>query len=204
MLRLAFDQSVTIDSVVFRDQDHRTDAFGSSDKFCLRVDGEASFGEDGCILTAVAALVYGRSMAEPIRIARGILIPEAALEWRAVRSSGPGGQNVNKVASKVDLRVDLGAVTGLSAPARARLEALCASRRDADGRLLVTSQRTRDQLRNLEDARDKVKKLVERALREPRPRRLTQPSRAAVERRLQHKRVRSSVKRERQAAADDE
>jgi len=143
-------------------------------------------------------------MAEPIRIARGILIPEAALEWRAVRSSGPGGQNVNKVASKVDLRVDLGAVTGLSAPARARLEALSASRRDADGRLLVTSQRTRDQLRNLEDARDKVKRLVERALREPRPRRLTQPSRGAIERRLQHKRVRSSVKRARQATAEDE
>jgi ribosome-associated protein len=143
-------------------------------------------------------------MAEPIRIARGILIPEAALEWRAVRSSGPGGQNVNKVASKVDLRVELAGVTGLSAPARARLEALTASRRDAEGRLVVTSQRTRDQLRNLEDARDKVKKLVERALREPRPRRITQPSPGAVQRRLKQKRVRSLVKRFRQAAPDDE
>ena len=131
-------------------------------------------------------------MAEPIRIARGILIPDAAVAWRAVRSSGPGGQNVNKVASKIDLRVDLDAVTGLSAPARARLEALAASRMDADGKLVVTSQRTRDQLRNLEDARDKVKKLVERALHEPRPRRLTQPSRAAVDRRLRRKHVRSA------------
>jgi ribosome-associated protein len=143
-------------------------------------------------------------MAEPIRIARGILVPEAALEWRAVRSSGPGGQNVNKVASKVDLRVDLAAVTGLSGPARTRLAALAAPRLDSDGRLLVTSQRTRDQLRNLIDARDKVKKLVERALREPRPRRLTQPSRAAVERRLRKKRVRSVVKRQRQTGPDDE
>lgn len=143
-------------------------------------------------------------MAEPIRIARGILIPAAALEWRAVRSSGPGGQNVNKVASKVDLRVDLAAVTGLSAPARARLEAITATRRDAEGRLAITSQRTRDQQRNLEDARDKVKKLVERAMREPRPRRLSQPSRGAVERRLRHKRERSAVKRDRRSGSDDE
>ena len=143
-------------------------------------------------------------MAEPIRIAKGILVPEAALEWRAVRSSGPGGQNVNKVASKVELRVDLGAVSGLSVPARARLQALAAGRLDADGRLLVISQRTRDQLRNLEDAREKAKKLVERAMKAPRPRRLTQPSPGAVERRLRRKRERSAVKRVRQAAPDDE
>ena len=143
-------------------------------------------------------------MGEPIRIARGILVPEAAVEWRAVRSSGPGGQNVNKVASKVDMRVDLAAVTGLSGPARARLRVLAAPRLDADGRLVVTSQRTRDQGRNLEDARDKVKKLVERAVREPRPRRLTQPSPGAVQRRLRQKKVRSIVKRFRQASPDDE
>jgi len=143
-------------------------------------------------------------MGEPIRIAKGILVPEAAIEWRAVRSSGPGGQNVNKVASKVELRVDLGGVSGLSAPARARLRAISAPRLDAEGRLLVTSQRTRDQLRNLEDARDKVKKLVERAMKAPRPRRITQPGRAAIERRLRQKRARSVVKRVRQAAGDDE
>jgi ribosome-associated protein len=143
-------------------------------------------------------------MAEPIRIAKGILVPESAIEWRAVRSSGPGGQNVNKVASKVELRVDLGAVTGLPVPARARLRALAAGRLDAEGRLLVTSQRTRDQLRNLEDAREKAKKLLERALMVPRPRRLTQPSRAAVERRLRTKRERSAVKHVRRAGPDDE
>jgi ribosome-associated protein len=143
-------------------------------------------------------------MAEPIRIARGILVPEAAIEWRAVRSSGPGGQNVNKVASKVELRVALDAVSGLTAPARARLGALAAGRLDAAGRLVVTSQRTRDQLRNLEDARDKVRKLVERALKAPRPRRLTAPSPAAVERRLRGKRERSAVKRTRRAGPDEE
>ena len=143
-------------------------------------------------------------MVEPIRIARGILVPESAIDWRAVRSSGPGGQNVNKVASKVELRVDLGQVSGLTAPARARLAAMAAKHLDASGRLLVTSQRTRDQLRNLGDAREKVKKLVERALRAPRPRRLTQPSPAAIERRLREKRVRSVVKRVRRASPDDE
>jgi ribosome-associated protein len=143
-------------------------------------------------------------MTESIRIAKGILVPEGAIEWRAVRSSGPGGQNVNKVASKVELRVDLAGVTGLSGPARARLRALAAGRLDAAGRLVATSQRTRDQLRNLEDAREKVKKLVERAMKAPRPRRLTQPSPGAVERRLKQKRVRSVVKRIRQASPDDE
>ena len=59
-------------------------------------------------------------MAEPIRIAKGILVPEGAIEWRAVRSSGPGGQNVNKVASKVELRVDLGARERASRPRRGR------------------------------------------------------------------------------------
>ena len=143
-------------------------------------------------------------MVEPIRIARGILVPESAIDWRAVRSSGPGGQHVNKVASKVELRVDLGQVSGLTAPARARLAAIAAKNLDSSGRLFVTSQRTRDQIRNLEDAREKVKKLVERALRAPRPRRLTQPSRGAVERRLRRKRARSAVKRVRQAGPDDE
>src|SRR5512143_2399697 len=143
-------------------------------------------------------------MGEPIRIARGIHVPAAAIEWRAVRSSGPGGQNVNKVASKVELRVDLSAVAGLEPAARTRLGALAAARLDADGRLLVTSQRTRDQLRNLEDARAKVQKLIERALAAPRPRRLTQPRPGAVERRLRHKRERSSVKRQRRETADDE
>jgi ribosome-associated protein len=143
-------------------------------------------------------------MGEPIRIAKGVLVPESGIEWRATRSSGPGGQNVNKVASKVELRVRLDSVSGLSAPARARLAAFAAGRLDADGRLLVTSQRTRDQLRNLEDARDKVKKLVERSLKAPRPRRLTQPGPGAIERRLKAKRVRSVVKRVRKAPVDDE
>ncbi|HUG54843.1 MAG TPA: alternative ribosome rescue aminoacyl-tRNA hydrolase ArfB, partial [Vicinamibacteria bacterium] len=118
-------------------------------------------------------------MAEPIAVAPGVVVPAAAITMQATRSSGPGGQNVNKVASKVELRVDLGRVQGLAGDAYDRLAALVQGRLDAGGRLLVTSQRTRDQRRNLEDARQKVAALIRRALARPRPRRPTRVTAAA-------------------------
>ena len=142
-------------------------------------------------------------MAEPIRISGGVVVPASALSVRAVRSSGPGGQNVNKVASKIELRVDLGRVEGLGDAARARLLAATARRRDTEGRLLVTSQRTRDQGRNLEDAREKVRRLVADALVEPRRRRRTRPTAAARERRLVQKKREGQKKRLRGRAGDD-
>ena len=123
-----------------------------------------------------------------------VRVPARALTMRAVRSSGPGGQNVNKVASKIDLRVDLDAIEGLSDRAQARLRSLALNRLDAEGRLVVTSQESRDQNRNLEIAREKVRRLVAAALREPRTRRATRPSAAARERRLEGKKRRASVK----------
>jgi ribosome-associated protein len=117
------------------------------------------------------------------------LIPDSAIEWKGVRSSGPGGQNVNKVASKVELRVDLARVRGLDEGARARLRALTASRLDASGRLLVTSQRSRDQGRNLADAMEKVHALLAQAQVVPRTRRPTKPSRAARARRVDAKKL---------------
>lgn len=140
---------------------------------------------------------------EAIDVAPGVSVPASAIRWAVSRSSGPGGQNVNKVASKVELRVELPAVVGLSPAARERLRKLAATRTDADGRLLVTSQRTRDQPRNLEDAREKVRDLVRRALVAPKPRRATKPSRAAKERRLAGKKRRAERKRLRKGGGDD-
>src|SRR5574340_761806 len=89
---------------------------------CRPVAGGATSGKDA-LLTVVRARPSLDRMTEPIRVARGVQVPAAALEWRAVRSSGPGGQNVNKVSSKVELRVDLAQVTGLDGATRARLRA---------------------------------------------------------------------------------
>jgi ribosome-associated protein len=132
------------------------------------------------------------------------VVPESALEWKAVRASGPGGQNVNKVASKVELRVDLARITGLDPAARARLRALTANRLDASGRLLVTSQRTRDQGRNLEDAKEKVRALVAQAFVVPRTRRPTKPSRAARARRVDAKKLDARRKANRGRASLEE
>jgi ribosome-associated protein len=137
------------------------------------------------------------AMTEPLFVRAGVVVPAEAFEMRAVRARGPGGQNVNKVASKVELRVDMTRIVGLDAEARTRLRALARSLLDAEGRLRVTSQRTRDQKRNLDDARDKLRALVLRALERPLKRRDTRPTRASVERRLRDKKRRSRLKSER-------
>ncbi len=134
-------------------------------------------------------------MADPIVVTAEVRVPAAALTIHAVRASGPGGQNVNKVATKIDLRVDLPAIEGLSDDARARLRRLAQNRLDAEGRLVVVSQATRNQARNLEDARARVADLIRAALVAPRRRVKTRPSAGAKRRRLAGKKRRADVKR---------
>jgi ribosome-associated protein len=142
-------------------------------------------------------------MSEPLIINDTVQIPAAELTWAAARSSGPGGQNVNKVASKVELRFDLPGTRALDGDTKARLRGLVGTRLDADGWVLVISQLTRDQSRNLDDAREKLRLLILRALHRPTPRRPTKVSRSAKARRVADKRQRSTTKQQRSGSTED-
>lgn len=141
---------------------------------------------------------------EDLVVRDGVIVPERELVWAAVRSSGPGGQNVNKVSSKVELRFDFEASTSLSASVKARLRALAQNRLDAEGRILIVSQVTRAQPKNLEDARQRLAELIARALVVPKARRATKPSRASKRARVKDKRVQSAKKQSRTRKLSDD
>ncbi|MCB9585346.1 MAG: aminoacyl-tRNA hydrolase [Polyangiaceae bacterium] len=141
-------------------------------------------------------------MADALEITARIIIPASDLSWSAVRASGPGGQNVNKVASKVELRFDAGNSRALSEETRARLIQLAGSRASLEGVIVIVAQDTRDQRRNLELARERLAELVRQALVRPKRRRPTKPSRAATARRLDAKKRQGDKKRSRQAGFD--
>lgn len=136
-------------------------------------------------------------MSEDLEIRPGVVIPARDLSFRALRASGPGGQNVNKVSSKVELSFDLNANTSLRPEVKARLRRQNPSRLSSDGALVITCQTTRSQQQNLEEARGILSALVITALTVPKRRKPTKPSRAAKRRRLEDKRKQSDKKRER-------
>jgi ribosome-associated protein len=129
-----------------------------------------------------------------LEIGNAIRIPDEELVERFVRSSGPGGQNVNKVASAVELRFDAAASPSLPEPVKARLLARRDRRITDEGVVVISAQRFRTQERNREDARERLAALIEAATHVPKARVATRPTRASKERRLAGKRERAQVK----------
>ena len=134
-----------------------------------------------------------------IRVTDHISIDEREIEESFVRASGPGGQNVNKLATAVQLRFDVRGSPSLPAEVRARLERLAGTRMTRAGVLIIIAQRHRTQARNREDALERLVELVSRAAVAPRLRRPTRPTAAARRRRVEAKKHRAGVKRLRRA-----
>jgi ribosome-associated protein len=137
-----------------------------------------------------------------IRIDHRISIDERELEERFIRASGPGGQNVNKLATAVQLRFDVRHSPSLPTQVRTRLERLAGRRLTRDGVLVISAQRHRTQERNRQDALERLIALIQRAVVAPVPRRPTKPTAGARERRLQSKKHRGSIKDLRQVKSD--
>jgi len=139
---------------------------------------------------------------DDLQIDEALVIPEAELSFEASRSSGPGGQHVNKASTKITVVFDVDASVTLSDDQKERLRTKLASRLSGGSVLRVSSQRTRSQLSNRDDAMAKLASLLRKALEEDKPRRKTKPSRASREKRLDEKKRKSEVKQGRSFVYD--
>jgi ribosome-associated protein len=139
-----------------------------------------------------------------IRVTPRIALEDDELQESFVRASGPGGQNVNKVSTAVELRFDMARSPGIPDPVKVRLAVLAGSRLTKEGVIVIFSQEHRTQDRNRAEAREKLFALIREAAVIPRVRRPTKPTRASKERRLAGKTIRSGIKRNRNARPGDE
>jgi len=139
-----------------------------------------------------------------LQINETVAISDSELSFSFVRASGPGGQNVNKVATAVQLRFDLGNCSTLSEEVKVRLRRLAGKRLTADGVLIITARRYRTQERNRQDALQRLEELIRRALIAPKPRLKKRPSKTAQQRRLQEKKHLSLKKQQRRSVSDPE
>lgn len=137
-----------------------------------------------------------------VELAPGVTAPPEALRFAAVRAAGPGGQNVNKRSTKVELRLTVDALH-MPQDARARLRRLAGKRINAEGELIIASEEHRSQPRNKQECLDRLRDLLNRAMVKPKPRKKTKPSKGAKERRLQSKREQSDRKSRRKKPTDD-
>ena len=139
-----------------------------------------------------------------LEVSPALRVPLAELEFRASRSGGPGGQHVNTSSTRVEVWWDVAGSPALTEAQRQRLLARLATRLDGSGRLRLVSSGSRSQLRNREDVTERLRDVVAAALRVPKARKRTKPSRAAKAARLESKRRRSATKRERRPPRHDE
>lgn len=138
-----------------------------------------------------------------LAVTTDLVIPARELRWKAVRSSGPGGQNVNKVATKVELRFLLNESLTLSDSVKARLRRQVAGNLDSEGRVVITCQTARSQRQNLEQAQAMLVAAIQRALIVPRSRRKTKPTSSSRVARLHDKRHTAEKKQARRRSAED-